>query len=182
MSATLPKLLTADEFWRSPLNGKGVELVRGEVESSMPPGGLHGAIQVRLGGRLDAWASANNAGWVGVESGFLIATNPDTVRGPDIAFVKADRIPSSGVPTAFWRLPPDIAIEVVSPDETAQSLQVKISEYLDAGTSEVWVIYSLSREVVAHFPNRTARTLTDVQMLTSALLPGFSCQVAELFR
>ena len=104
--------------------------------------------------------------------------NPDTVRAADISFVKQSRTPESG----FMDFAPDLAVEVVSPFETAEEIQDKTIDYLTAGTSQVWVIYPRRRQVVVHTPDGLARTLKEDDSLEAPdLLPGFTCKVSELF-
>jgi len=67
----------------------------------MPPGGRHGVIASELDFRLRAWARSGPGGIIGVESGFILRRNPDTVRGPDIFYVRAERVPSTDIPEAF---------------------------------------------------------------------------------
>ena len=183
MSTVARKLMTAEEFWHSSENGKRRELVAGEVVVSMPPGGIHGVIAIRLGARLDAWASAGNYGESGIESGFILDRDPDLVRGPDVYFVSRARIPASGVPEAFWDLAPDLAVEIISPDETAVEIRGKTLEYLHAGSALVWNVYPRTKEVVAHTPDGLSRTFAENDILRDdTVLPGFRCPVAELFR
>src|SRR5438105_11513064 len=118
MSSVAQHLLTAEEFWRLPENGKPRELVRGEVIETMPPGGRHSTIAGELMRLLGNWVVETAGGYAGVEGGFVLARNPDILRAPDIYYVRADRIPSDGVPEAFWTIVPDLAIEVISPSET----------------------------------------------------------------
>lgn len=182
MSTVAERLLTAEAFWHSPENGKHRHLVRGEVVETMPPGGMHGLIAVALAGRLQSWAKRGPGGCVGVESGFILARDPDTVRGPDVFYVSADRIPKTGIPEAFWNLAPDLAVEVISPDETANEILEKIADFHAAGTSRVWVVYPRRREVVIHHPDGSARTVGGNDVLEDQeILPGFTCRVAELF-
>src|SRR5215510_7870763 len=119
MSSML-QLMTAHELWLLPDNGMRRELVRGEVIEVMPSGGQHGAIAVILALLLRLWTKRTNGGYVGVEAGYILAHDPDTVRGPDVSFVRAERIPTSGIPEGYWELAPDLAAEVVSPHETAE--------------------------------------------------------------
>lgn len=183
MSTVAPKLMTAEEFWHSPENGKRRELVAGEVVVSMPPGGIHGIVARRLAARLGDWADAGSLGEVGTESGFILDRDPDLVRGPDVFFVSVDKVPASGAPEAFWRLAPTLAIEVISPDETAVEVRAKTLEYLHAGSALVWNIYPRSREVVAFTPDGVSRTFGENDILQDEkVLPGFRCAVAELFR
>lgn len=182
MSAVTPQLLTAEEFWALPESGKPRALVRGEVVETMPPGGVHGVIAIVLGGLLRAWAKAGRHGVVGAESGFILNRNPDIVRGPDLSFVAAARLPPTGIPEAFWELAPDLAVEIVSPSETAEEVREKVRDFLAAGTLLVWVIYPRSREVLVHRPGGAIQVLTETDTLEdAAVLPGFACRVGELF-
>jgi Uma2 family endonuclease len=179
---TATKLITAEEFWRLPDEGGRRSLVRGVIEETMPPGARHGGIASILDRRLGGWSEQQRTGWVGIESGFILDYAPDVVRAPDVSFVRAERIPPTGVPEGFWPLAPDLAVEVVSPSETAQAVREKISDYLAAGTLLVWVIYPKSREVVAHTPDGFARTFRATDILAAPdVLPGFACPVADLF-
>lgn len=175
------KLITAEEFWRQPETHRKRELVRGEVVESMPPGGQHGVVALAIGSELRAWARSGPGGFVGVESGFVLSEEPDTVRAPDVAYVSAERIPKAGIPRAFWRLAPDLAVEVVSPDDTAAEIQEKVRDYIDAGTPLVWVAYPSTREILAHSKDGTARRFGPDDTLEAETLPGFSCRVATLF-
>lgn len=173
--------LTAEAFWQHH-NDKRRELVRGEIVETMPPGGTHGTIALRLGSRLEVWAARANAGNCAVESGYLLKRNPDTLRSPDISFVKASKIPSAGVPRAFWPFAPDLAVEVVSPADTATEVLEKVSEYLAAGAASVWIVYPDTHQVVVHSPDGTARTYNEQEELTCPdLLPGFTCRLSDLF-
>lgn len=180
MSA-VTKLLTADEFFALS-SSRRQELVRGEVVDLMPPGGLHGRVALRIGKFLDNWADQGPGGEVGVESGFVVEHGPDTVRGADVYYVRPERVPESGVPEGFWQIPPDLAVKVVSPSDSAEEIELKVGEYLAAGTSAVWVVYPRTRRVVVHTPDGIARTFgPDAALSTPDVLPGFSVSVKELF-
>ena len=182
MSITTQQLMTAEDFWQLPDNGMHHELIDGEVFETMPPGGVHGSIAVILATLLRIWLKQQGGGYVGVEAGFILRRNPDKVRGPDISYVRAERIPPSGVPEGFWEFAPDLAVEVVSPTETAEEVREKVRDFLAAGTAVVWVVYPRSREVIVHLPDGTAQTFGEQTVLTvSTILPNFSCRVAELF-
>lgn len=182
MSAVVPRTLTAEEFWRLPETKMPRALVCGEVIETMPPGGRHGVIALKLSARLLDWAERGAHGCIGVESGFILRRNPDTVRGPDISYVHAERIPDTGVPEAFWELAPDLAVEIVSPSESADEVREKVRDYLAAGTALVWVVYPRTQEVMVYTPDGYARVYSQDDTLEAAdLLPGFTCAVAELF-
>jgi Uma2 family endonuclease len=182
MSAVTPQLLTAQAFWQLPETEQQRELVQGEVIETMPPGGRHGIIALVLGARLHTWAQQGSSGYVGVESGFILSRNPDTVRAPDVFYVRAERIPEGGVPEAFWDMAPDLAVEIVSPSESAAEVRDKVRDYLSAGTPLVWVIYPHSQEVMVHTPDGAAQTYSGQDVLQHAdILPGFTCVAADLF-
>lgn len=179
--STATQLITTEEFAALP-SSRHQELVRGEVVDLMPPGGLHGQIAITVGMLLKLWARQGSGGIVGAESGFIIEQQPDTVRSPDVYYVRPERVPEHGVPEGFWPIAPDLAVEIVSPSDTADEVRAKVSEYLAAGTTEVWVVYPRRRELVAHTPDGFARTYGPEATLTSTeLLPGFSLAVKELF-
>jgi Uma2 family endonuclease len=182
MSEATQTLTTAEELLRMPDSGMRRELVRGEVVETMPPGGVHGIIVIALGALLRLWAKNGPKGYVGTESGFVLERDPDIVRSPDVFFVSAARLPESGIPTGFWELAPDLAVEIVSPGDTADEVRAKVSEYLVAGTQMVWVVYPRTREVVAHTPDGIARTFgVDATLDAPDVLPGFSGPVVEIF-
>jgi Uma2 family endonuclease len=175
--------MTATEFWQLPGTGKHRELVHGEVVETMPPGVIHGAIAVALGMLLRLWCKAGAGGYVGAETGYILARDPDTVRGPDISYVRAERYPATGLlEEGFWALAPDLAVEIVSPHETADEVREKVRDYLAAGTPLVWTIYPRTRDVIVHTPDGLARTYgPDAILSFPDILPGFTCTVAELF-
>lgn len=178
MSTAAQQLVTAEHFWGMPETEVQRELVRGELIEVMPPGGQHGAIASELNAQLRMWAKAGPKGCVGGESGFILARNPDTVRAPDVFYVRAERIPETGIPEGFWELAPDLAVEVVSPGESAADVRDKVPDYLGAGTPLMWVIYPRSREVIVHTPDGLAKTYGQHDQLTNfEALPNFTCLV-----
>jgi Uma2 family endonuclease len=182
MSTVLEQVVTAQELLALPETHGQRELVRGELIETMPPGGVHGAIAVRLAVRLQLWADQTQAGYVGVEAGYVLERDPDTVRGPDVSYVRGERLPGDEIPEGFWELVPDLAVEVVSPSETADEVRAKVSDFLQAGTPLVWTIYPRAREVVVHTPDGLARTYTrEMSLEFPGVLPGFVCTVADLF-
>ena len=181
MSSATKHLLTIEEFLQLP-DYEHLELVRGEVVKTMPPSKEHGMIAVAIARFLSNWSQQGGVGKVGVESGFILATNPETVRGPDVYFVSTERAKSDENSGAFWTIPPDLSVEVVSPSESAEDVRDKVRDFLAAGTPLVWVVYPRTREIVAHTPDGVARTYSiDDTLEFPDVLPGFSCKVSEIF-
>ena len=141
-------------------------------------GGIAGNIALALGGFVKPRFLGTV---VTAEAGFRIAHDPDTVRVPDVAFVRADRIPPSGV-KGFFQGPPDIAIEVVSPNDRASEVMAKAQDWLQAGCSLVWVVDPETRTIAVYHSRSEITVLTEADSLTGGdVLPEFSVPVAEIF-
>lgn len=181
--SVITQQVTADELSVMPHHGFKYDLIRGELRKMPPAGSLHGAIAARLTIALGHYVEANDLGEVfGAETGFKLASNPDTVLGPDLSFVSKARIPSEGIPVAFWPGAPDLAVEVISPGNTQREIEEKTSEYLRAGARVVWVINPKRRTVTVHRADRAPETLTEANMLEGAdVVPGFQYDIARLF-
>ena len=135
-------LLTADEFERHPgEEGWFYELVRGVVVRERIPGPLHGRLQSRMAAELEGWLKERKErGAVLLHVGFRLARDPDTARAPDVAYVSTARIPDSPYSGARWSLAPDLVVEVTSPSNTWTDIQERVTDYLGAGSSMVWVV------------------------------------------
>jgi Uma2 family endonuclease len=173
--------MTIEEFSRLP-GSEHKELVRGVVVESMPPSKEHGRVALAIGSLLRLWVKQGAGGEVGVESGFILAQDPSTIRGPDVHYVSDGRVASDNASSAFWTIALDLAVEVVSPSDTEVEVREKVRDFLAAGTPLVWTVYPRTREVVVHTADGLARTYSVDDILEHPdVLPGFSCKVAELF-
>ncbi len=127
-------------------------------------------------------ASGHAPGLVGPEIGFVLAVAPDTLLAPDVSYTREDWLPPESARGRFLRLAPDLAVEVLSPTDTAAEIAEKVSLYLEAGTRLVWVVDPRRRTVAVHTPDRVARTLVVGDTLDGGdVLPGFVLPLAELF-
>ena len=173
--------VTIDEFARIPDDDFKYELVSGVVHRMSPVGGLHGVIVARVVGALLDWAEEHHAGAVMTETGFVLTTGPDTVRAPDVSFVRRERLPAGGLPTSFWRGAPDLAVEVLSPDDRPLDVAAKVREYLTHGVALVWVIDPAAQTVTVHSA-AAPMTLTRDQLLEGdVFLTGFEVPVSRVF-
>ena len=181
--STTRTLATADELFRLPDDGFRYELVKGEVRRMPPAGSEHGAVAVNAAIVIGQFVRAHSLGVVfGAETGFKIASDPDTVRAPDLAFVRRERIPAGGIPKEFWPGAPDLAVEVISPSDTYTEVEEKVNDWLDAGTRLVLVLNPRTRTVAVYTSRTNVTRLTEADLLTGGeVLPGFTCRVAELF-
>jgi Uma2 family endonuclease len=161
----------------------GCELIDGVwVEKNMSS--ASGAIESNLNFALKGHVRAHKLGHVIAESGMyqLFPSQPKQLRRPDLSFVKAGRLPDDKVPVKKMVLAPDLAVEVVSPNDQAEEVETKLDEYLRAGVRLVWIIYLPTRNVWAYKPDGTAKLYRVSDSLSGDdVLPGFSVPVAELF-
>ena len=177
-----PELLTAEQLLEVNIPGKQVELVRGRLVVKEPPGYLHGDITARLAFALMDYARAHDLGSVLVgDPGFKLSTNPDTVRGPDVAFVQRARVPNPP-PKAFAQFAPDLAVEVLSEHDRPGEVLAKVGDWLDAGALLVWVIDPDRRAARVYRGDGTEALLNETDALHGEdVLPGFTCLIASLF-
>jgi Uma2 family endonuclease len=182
-AAPQPKLMTAEELFELPDDGRKYELVRGELVEMTPPGGWHGQKTLQIGARLLVHVEPRDLGRVYAEAGFILARDPDIVRAPDVAFVRADRVPSARDELGYVPVAPDLAIEIVSPNDRASDVLDKVLEYLEHGVRLVWVVDRKRRTVTVWTPDRVARLLGEGDALDGGdVIPGFRLPVADIFR
>ena len=114
------------------------------------------------------------------DTGFTLSRNPDTVRGPDIAFVRKERVPDP-IPSTFLEFAPDLVVEVLSPNDRPGELLAKVGDWLDAGARLVWVIDPERRVARLYRADGTEQILAETdRLLGEDVLPGFSCTVASI--
>jgi Uma2 family endonuclease len=131
------ELVTAEQLAASPYADRSCELVDGRVVDVSPASWRHGWVAGRVHSALLLWAQANHTGVVvAAETGFVLRRNPDTVRAPDIAFVRAGRTVQAN---PFAEGAPDVAVEVLSPGARAGATARKGRDYLEAGAAQVWI-------------------------------------------
>ncbi|MFN2420952.1 MAG: Uma2 family endonuclease [Gemmatimonadota bacterium] len=174
--------LTLEEFERLPDDdGWQLELIRGQVVREPPAGFNNSGIGVRIATLLDQFVRANNLGRVvGADAGFVLFVEPPTVRVPDVAFVRKERLAFDG--ERFAPHAPDLAVEVIGPTDTMSQTQAKVIDYLDAGTRLVWVVDPKSRSVEVYRSRNEIRLIPeDGDIDGGDALPGFRLDVSQLF-
>jgi Uma2 family endonuclease len=170
---------TEADLLAMPDDGRKYELVDGEIRVS-PAGTRHGLIGAELVGRLLAFVKASGRGYVFDSStGFHLPKG--NVRSPDVSFVARGRFPGEVAPEGFSPVAPDLAVEILSPEDRSRFVLEKVGEYLDAGVPLVWVIDPRARNASIY------RSLTEVRKLSEAdeldgedVLPGFRCRLADI--
>jgi Uma2 family endonuclease len=181
------KLISADEFWEishhPDFADKSLELVGGVLVVMSRPGVEHGLTVVKIVTPMFQHVEQHDLGYVTVESGYILFKNSegrDTVRGPDVAFVAKERAPN-GFTERYAPFAPDLAVEVVSPNDLVYDVEEKVDEYLRAGTRLVWVISPRSKTVTVYTP--TSIKIVDINGTLDGgdVLPGFSLLVTTIF-
>jgi Uma2 family endonuclease len=184
MSAVAQKLITAEEFARmpDPPDGSKQELVKGVIVTMAPPNFQHGQVQLNIGALLRQHVRPAGLGRVTVETGLVTERDPDTVRGPDVAFWSADRLPLDQTPDVYPDVAADLCVEVLSPSNTVRGINAKIREYFTRGVRMVWIVDPDERTVTVYRRPGEGRVLWEDATITGEeVLPGFSCRVAEFF-
>lgn len=174
--------MTADQLLQLRLPGKRAELVKGVLVVRQPASYRHGEVTVRLTKALVLFVDAHDLGRVlAAETGFKLETSPDTVRAPDVAFVSKARIPSPA-PKGYAPFAPDLAVEVLSPDDRPGEVLAKVADWLRADSRLVWVVDPGRRLARVYRAEGTESLLEETDALEGEdVLPGFSCQLAEVF-
>ena len=173
------QIITVEQFWEA-FAGKPFELVDGEVVKVLLRGGLHGVVAARIGTILSNFVIENSLGDVfGVGTAFQLGND---LRGTDAAFVSMERWQTVTEPDKYVPFAPDLAVEVVSPNDTAADVRAKVDLYLTHNTQLVWIVYPAQRQVIVHDPDHTARTFTEDKTLDGGdVLPGLQVPVAKFF-
>jgi Uma2 family endonuclease len=174
------KLWTAEEVGLLPDDGFRHALIDGVLYRMPPTKPRHGRITLRTGRLIGEFVERHGLGAVYDQSGFILARDPDVLLGPDLAFVRGDRVPADE--DEYPLLAPDLVVEVVSPSQTGPSIEEKIDRYLQAGVRLVWALDPTRRTVRVRRPDGSDRLLTEHDTLDGEdVLPGFRLAVARIF-
>jgi Uma2 family endonuclease len=177
-----PLRLTAEEFEKLP-DTKGLELIDGRVEGKNV-GAESSSIQATIVYFLSVVVRPGRLGAVFESEAMYqcFPNRPNQVRKPDVSFILHARLPGGRVPKGITRFRPDIAVEVVSPNDTYNTIDLRLADYIAAGVPLIWVVSEVTRTVLVYQPDGTARRLTESDHLTAdPIVPGFRVQVADLF-
>lgn len=181
--ASTGRMVTADELLRMPDDGTRRELVRGALRQMSAAGHWHGRVAMAIGSRLAAYVREHDLGCVyAAETGFLLETDPDTVRAPDAAFAGRERALEQGTGTGFFRGAPDLAVEVLSPNDTFSAVAEKAIAWIAAGTRMVLVLDPQVQSATVFGADVAPRLIGPGKTLDlGAVVPGLLVAVDALF-
>ncbi|MYC07901.1 MAG: Uma2 family endonuclease [Chloroflexi bacterium] len=179
---TKTQLMTADELLAMPDDGYRYELIRGELIKMAPAGHVHGREGNRVNVRLSMHVYENGLGETYLaETGFVLTRSPDTVLAPDASFVRRERVEEVGDVPGYFPGPPDLAVEVISPNDRLTEVAAKVADWLDHGTLMVIVVNPRNHTAQVHTPDGVT-SLTEGDTLDGGdVLPGWSMPVADIF-
>ena len=177
-----PELLTAEQF--AELSEEGpyrLELKRGRLVREPRPGMPHGMMVVELGSYLHTFVKTHKLGRVLADTGTIVERDPDTVRGPDLAFISQARL--TAYPTeVFLGIAPELCVEILSPSNRPKEIREKVGEYFAAGARLVWVVDQKRERVTVYRSLADMRILTKTEQLEGGdVLPGFQLPLEQLF-
>jgi Uma2 family endonuclease len=156
------------------------ELVKGRLIEMSPTGKPHGLLTAEIATLLNIFVRQHGLGRVyGAETGFRVASDPDTVYGVDVAFVSTARDQEG---EGYFEGAPDLAVEVYSPGNTQTEIQEKVEAYFSAGCRLVWTFYPKSRTVYVYRSPHEVAIMGEAEILDGGdVLAGFSVKIAEIF-
>ena len=182
MSTRTRGITTADELLGAASTLGRCELVCGELVMMSPGRGRHAAVGMRIGRALLNFVQAHGLGEVFDSSaGYVVSRDPDTVSEPNVSFLCTERLKAQNL-DAFLEGAPDLAVEILSPGNSALEMRRKMADYFDAGCRVVWMVDPAERTVTVHRPHADPVRLTEDDTLTDEeVLPGFALAVREIF-
>ncbi len=159
------------------------ELDEGALVPLPPAGFLHGEVVSNVHDVIKRHVRRHRLGTVlAAETGFVLQRGPDTLRAPDVAFVARDRLEQVRRGGGFGEGAPDLAVEVISPDDRAADVERKALQYLAAGVRAVWILFPATRSVSVRRAGGDVLVLHgEDTVLDEPALPGFRCRLKELF-
>jgi Uma2 family endonuclease len=176
---TATKLMTAEDLLALPDDGMLHELVKGEFTTMSPAGFRRGHVTGLIHTHLGHYVRQHRLGIVpSSDTGYILQRNPDTVRAPDVSFVRAERATDE---RGYFQGAPDLAVEVISPSDRFSEVHAKVREYLAAGTPVVIVVDPETEFAEIHTASAVRMIAPDGALDAPNVVPGWSLPLAEIF-
>jgi Uma2 family endonuclease len=173
--------ITLQEFLALPEGDITYELVDGEAKPKMSPKRFHSRLTLALSVLLTQWVQ--NRGEVGIEWAVTLKRKGrDWVPVPDLLYISYSRLQSDVIADEACPIPPDLAIEIISPDQSFGEMSAKATDYLDAGVMRVWVVDARAKTVTIFYPDARPQTKSGVDSLEDSLLEGLQITPLQIFQ
>lgn len=180
MARRTQRLMTVEEYLAAG-GERHTELVRGVVCVHEPPNFEHGRAATELAARLHTHVKRHRLGLVVVESGYVLRRAPDTVRGPDISFIRTDQVAAARAAPSFPSGAPDLAVEVLSPGDRKGEIARRVADFFEGGARLVWLVDPRRARITVRYPDGQFKTLHAGDVLDGEdVVPGFRCAVEEI--
>lgn len=180
MATIAAHALTLEEFSLLPRDGQRHEMNEGKLVTMPPVKSLHTLVAHRILKALLQFVTERAHAQALFEAGYVLSYSPLTIRQPDLSVLSESRILATS-PDSYFEGAPELAIEVVSPSDSAEDLELKAEQYLRYGGKEVWIVFPKTKTVHVYRAANSAQILSEFDTLDSAALPGFSIKAANLF-
>jgi Uma2 family endonuclease len=174
--------MTAEQLAALPDDGNRYELVQGELKMMSPAGGRHGRIAMKLSRRIGNFVEQHQLGETfAAETGFLIGTDPDTVRAPDVAYVSEVTLGDFKDHTGYLPVVPELVAEVVSPNDRSSDVEEKATAWVQAGVSCVLVVDPQTKTIRRYVPGGDIQVWKGGQFELGPPLPDLRLDLDDLF-
>jgi Uma2 family endonuclease len=181
--STVTRLLTAEDLAGMPEDAVPTELRSGELITLSPGSPDHGRVNARIVTIITTFVDEHDLGETYCnDTGFLLQEHPDTVLGPDVAFIRTERLSQLEKLRGYFTGSPDLAIEVISPGDVIKAVHAKAKDFIRFGTLQCWVVNPRDRKVTIHVPDQTPLKLVETDYIEGgSILPGFRRLIADFF-
>jgi Uma2 family endonuclease len=180
MATVTSTAMTVEEFSRLPGEGARHEINAGELITLPPPKSMHSLTLLAVLECLQAYLRKHPIGRAIPEAGYVLSREPLTIRQPEVSVLSKERIQATGE-DSYFEGAPELAVEVVSPSDSAEDLEIKVGQYLSAGAQQVWVLYPKTRDLHVYSAKHAVVLKSDDVLKGGEFLPGFAVKVSELF-
>lgn len=175
-------LITAEDLFMMEDDDFRYDLIDGKLVRMSPAGREHGRLAQWLGSLVLMFVRPRGLGEVyGAETGFILRRKPDVVLGPDVSFVRCERLTPDLPVEGYLPLTPDLAVEITSPSERAGEIRRTVQKYLDAGVPLLVLVYPRRREIIVYRYGEPTTLRIGGVLDGGDLLPGFAVTVEEIF-
>lgn len=172
--------LTLQEFLALPEGDVTYEFVNGQAVPKVSPKYFHSSLQQALLFIISAWCK--NQGRVRPEWAIILKRNgQDWSPVPDVTYISYERLPVSWKRNEACPVPPELVIEIISPDQTIKEFADKAKNYFDAGVLRVWIIDPETISIRVFYPDGPSQIYTDITPILDTLLPGLELTPRQVF-